>query len=402
MRFKNLFVNNFFNSIPYAFSSLGMLFVNYLIAYLFSSEVLGVFALFMNTVIILSILVRFGIEHSINIFDLKYSKDIFIPISFIYVFNNLIFIVINYFYFKFDVYIISAVFIYGYSDILLKQALSKGSIDKYVKSKIFYNYFSFITILLLLKIFDFSIGIDSLKVLFIFTTIIHVIYFTLSSKFFTTTKIVFLEIKYLKKIFQFSFFAFIAAFSSILIQKLDIFILKHYVQDLSLIGIYVIISQLASGMSLINSIFIPKFNKVLIKALRLRRIHFVLKIIKELNRKVFFVNSLMAIGLSLITYPFLYFINNYYLEFYHLIFFFICGYFINGFSITSGVVLTISEKINFQAIRFFVSAIISISLNLYLVPILGLMGSAISFLITYLFLFIFGYIFLNRYLKITF
>lgn len=399
MNYKNLILNNFLNSIPYAFTSMGFFLINYLIAYLYSGEVFGEFALYLNTVIILSVILRFGIEHSINIFYANYSIDVFPLVSIIFLLNNIVFVSLNYFYFSFDLYVVMGAFMYGLSEIILKQSISLGILRKYVVTKIFYTFLPIFLLILIDKYFTLLPGTHNLKTFLIIGLLIHNIYLYLSLNKNYINLVNNFDLKIFKKLTRFSILAFIASFSSIIIQKFDIFILNHYLNDLQLVTIFVLLGQLGSSLSLFSNIFLPKFTQLYIKTIKKNKYKFSIKIIHMLNKKIIYSNLIISFFVIVLSIPYLYFINENYFKYYNLIFFFIGGYFINSLTLSSGIVLTVSKEIKYQTYRYVFSAIISVSLNIALVPIYGIYGSALSFLITYVSLFIFGFIFLNKYIN---
>lgn len=399
MKFKNLLINNIFNTIPYAFSSMGFFLINYLIAYLFSADTFGEYALFLNTVIILSVVLRFGIEHSLNIFNADYSLNIFPLVTLIFLFNNIIFLFLNFLFFSFDFYIVLGGFLYGFSEIMMKQSISLGILKRFVVTKIFYTFTPIILMILINKFFDFNPEASNLYAFFIIGILAHNVYFYLSSNLNFINVKYSLDLKIFKKLITFSFLAFIAAFSSIIIQRFDIFILNYYLNDLQIISIFVLLGQLGSSLSLFSNIFIPKFTQLYIKTIKKNKFNFSVKIIHMLNKKIFYSNVIIALVVLILSVPYLYFINEQYFKYYDLIFYFIGGYFINSLTLSSGVVLTVSKNIKYQTYRYTFSAIISVVLNILLVPIYGIYGSAVSFLVTYISLYVFGFIFLNKHIN---
>ena len=377
----------------------------YLISQLYGSAGLGFFSLYQSYLMILVMFTLLGTDvASLKFVSQYFGDNNFIKIKSIYIsIIKLIFpvaILLSLFLFFFKTYIsnllfndvsqlkITSVFKYVSLSIIPMSLINIHSESlRGLKKVELYSTFRYLLVPFMSIIFTWVLFFQ-----FKFGIITPILSYTISifiisslSTLLWFRKINFFKIKKIKKtplinILTFSFPLFLSSSMMLLLQWIDIVILGYYVST-SEIGVYNIIVKISMISSIIlfsiNSIAAPKFSELFSK----NKLEELKKIIKETSMLI----SIVSLPILLLIFIGSQYILNFFgPEYIHgsiSLNILILGQLVNVICGSVGYVLIMTENQKIFRNIILLTTVLNIMLNIFLIPIYGILGAAVSSMI---------------------
>ena len=378
-------------------SSLGSLthtFFNILIIYVFSNlyekEVLGDYTLVISTVTIITVFSKMGLDNAILFFISKYKRRI-ISLFFIISFFSSNFCAIVYFGFfsnlghKLPIYLM--IITITFNEIFFSIFKFENKVIDYFKVKIFFGQFLlliFISILYFLDKF-------SLEIIFIFYSLSCVvqsmIFFKIYSRDFK-----FFNFNHKNEVIRYSFPLLFSAAFGVIINHFDYLCIDYFL-DSSQVGNYRIVFQISSLFLLLVAIFNISF------APRIAALYSEKKY-SALNH-IYFNSIKYLLFLSVLIFIFLFLFGKNLIDLFNAdsnrlflsLLLLSIGFLFYASFAGSGHILSLTGNPMLQFYRLLIAMAINVSLNIFLIPELGILGASIASMVSLITSSIIGLIF---------
>ncbi len=378
---------SFFGTAAYSFFAMILPFIT---VKLFDAHIYGEYAYYLSIIQLLSVLSILGLDNGLIYFSPKVGDRYNLAVLFIINLVSVIFAIIAMLLGYLDIKYIPMYILYVNNTFFFSISRIYNKIKEFYIINVFFN--QCITLIFLAIFFYISVKqgvVISYTVGFLISVFIFFALF--KSKF----KIMSID----KKIILYSLPLLFTSVMSVLMDKIDIIMLKNYV-SMNDIGIYSVAVKIAT----ITSIFLTIFNIVFAPQIsRYYHSHDIDKL-----KKMYLISARSLMAFSSFAIIVILILTKYILSFFgvgfliatNVVIFRSVGQLINSAVGSVWYMISMTGRVKWNLIGTGIAAFINIILNWILIPILSIDGAAIASMISVGFLNIMGYILVKKYFDV--